>query len=452
MFTKRTLGITIILSILIISLAAALVISGPRIRKADYDVRQLTEYSNQTIILRANQPLNNVEPSQISIEPAADFSVNTTGDNVIIQLKERLKYQTHYTVTARNLSNSKNQQSNYTTAFTTPDLEYYYLKRGEQQDEEKQVDTIIDSKTSKSVYEADYIFDFDVVGPNLAIITGENRNNELLLLNAKSSKKTLIKLPASGTVDNLRASPNNKLLGFTLRSNETGTNKAYDDTLFMYDLEAQILTQPKGVSDKPISSGGWEFAPDSTSIIVQTYDAGTLIVDTLSKNKPIPLGSYTTLRNFSGDGKKLSATATDGSVIIDLPNNSKAPVETTSIRGIIPYVTTAHLLQNSDDIVRSLYLYQADTQFSHTIIDIGSGSSFKELIDLDEQKTSLLDYTVTPNDQFLAYEAHPIANKQAYDDYNTGSRPLRSYTKIIDTSSGKEIADLNGINIVWKRF
>jgi len=73
-------------------------LQGPKLATAQVDPQRVTEQAGQQLRLFANQPLREVDPAQVTVEPDAPVSVVVQNDLLVVQFEQRLRYDTEYTV------------------------------------------------------------------------------------------------------------------------------------------------------------------------------------------------------------------------------------------------------------------------------------------------------------------------------------------------------------------
>lgn len=455
MFTKKLIFFSSICVALCGFLVIALLLDGPRIRKTEYDLNKLTQNTNQTLVFKANQPIKSVNESQISINPSADFSVATTGESIVLQLKQRLNYSSNYTIEIKDIEANNGKKTNFQTKFTTLRAEFYYLKRATAKDKVSGInDKIIDSKTNQSIYEDEMIYDFDLAQDRLIVHHGLGEQHEISVVDLASGKQTFAQLPGGIEVDNLQASPAKPLFGFTItnKTNHPEDKQEYNNTLFMYDIEAKMLFPVKAFEDKPVSVINWNFSPDGTTVLAQTYDSGTMLIDTNGEQEPIPLGTFNTIGNFSGDGSTISLTdPVEGSVLMDVKDKSKTKPSVSLIDGLQPYLISVRMLSNGEKLLRQIDVVDSVKDYYKMRLDVGAGDNFKQLYEFDSDKEDLVKFTTSSNDQYLAMEVSQKEGNYNYDKYTSNSKPRNTKTKILNTMDGSVAYEVYGFNIIWKK-
>ncbi|MDO8338709.1 MAG: hypothetical protein Q7T15_10715, partial [Microcella sp.] len=106
------------------------VLQGPKLSSAQLDPARVTEQSGQQLRLFANQPVDPVDASAVTVEPAAATSVTVQGELIVVQFDERLRYGTEYTVRVEGVgAPSRPNTSTFEHRFTTASASVLYLDR-----------------------------------------------------------------------------------------------------------------------------------------------------------------------------------------------------------------------------------------------------------------------------------------------------------------------------------
>jgi hypothetical protein len=451
-FSKKAFTLGAILVLVMAVLSVLLLFEGPRIRRVDYDPTALTRQSNQTIILRSNQPLRAIDKSQVSIEPSVDFSVNSSGESVILQLKNRLNYQTSYKVTLHDIVSKKGRRSAFTTTITTGHAEYFVLKRNTGAVGQKQPDVIMQGGLDvpeKEVYSAYRIIDFGLLDDTLIVARqDQSGGSAITIYDMKKQTSKDIALPGKGSVNSIGASPHKKLFGFTFTSGPSNGQGAYNHSLFVYDIVAGIAVPIKGIGSDKVSVTLWKFHPDGTSIIAQTYSSGVLLLDSYSEQSPLPLGTYYSIGNFSRDGSRVVlGDAVKGPVVLNLQDKTKN-LPMTSIRGSTPpLLTDARLMQDSTDMLK--VLHTSSGLSSSRVFVLGDGQNDRPIQTVDNGNLQTYDYQLSSNDQYLGLELSVTSNRQ-FDAYSENPKPTNLKTTIIHTKDGSTAKIVDGFKLTWR--
>ena len=111
--------------------AAVTTVQGPRATRVSVDPDAATRNAGARLIFTTTQSLAEVTPDQVTVNPAAAFTVDTSGRSVGVRFALPLWDDTEYTVTIRDVAGvGGGASTTLTETFTTPKLETYILQRG----------------------------------------------------------------------------------------------------------------------------------------------------------------------------------------------------------------------------------------------------------------------------------------------------------------------------------
>lgn len=460
---------TFVLAVIILaSICSVLVIAnlrqGLRLRLVDVNKTLVTEHSNQPLVLYLNRPINTIKKSQITITPQADFNVNTNGQAIILQLKERLRSDTNYTV---RITNVQAEHSDHETSlnhnFHTTAASFYYLERTDHSsDNDKAVikaktnDVLIqrsvNSKDAKAIFKAPKIQEFVIVGDKLAVIVIEDKGNhsinKVLLMDRNGDNVQEVRTPQPGISTQLHASPRQGLIGFTFSDEDASI---YDNTLLIVDLAA--INKPytlAGINGQPLKAANWRFAPDGTSILAQLFEGEWVLIDGNKKYKPRPLGELGDVGNFTLSGKHLISLdpVTNSPLLIDVLTGSKISLKPNQVglKTLLPSEFMA--LNNSDAYVqRAVVLNEADEP-TQEFISIEYKDNSRRLFGVNGQSHALTNMSSASNDQYLSVE---LSSKESeYEESYVGQERAKDVkTVIINARTGKTVHVIQGLGLRW---
>lgn len=144
---------------------------------------------------------------------------------------------------------SKDSRGSFDYSFKTIDLVIYYIHRRKEVGssgfyEKKEPDQIIQTTISggkpKEIYSASRIQEFAAVDNQLAVATiNDDKTNSLSLVDITTRKSRAITLPSKGVLSKLRASRDQRSIGFVFTSNEKDySRRKYQDNLFTYEVSS----------------------------------------------------------------------------------------------------------------------------------------------------------------------------------------------------------------------
>ena len=471
MFTKPRLDrFTIILYSTILLLVAVCAVlfflnqrTGLRLRHAVIDTHAVTQFTDQTLLLSASQPLGRITASQVTISPNTTFITTGSGETITIRFNDRLSYDRDYTVT---LSGIKTRQgpTTLTYRFKTPTPSLHYLKRsnlGGTTDNSARDDQIIHTslkqKNESIVYIAPKIQNFVVVGEKIVIITQENdendERNELLILDQNHLERApvVISLPGTGTIKNLRRSPNQRSVGFTFTSTARGsTLGTYTDSLFVFNTtDVNSLRSIKGLDGQPLSVLDFQFAPDGTSIAAQGYDESVTLIDSEERYDPLPIGSARRVSNFSPSGDQLIVSNFSGYSSLDMRTYRQTPLILQNPANERSDTINVKFLNNTPGFISQQFLSNFTSDRFRDNFIIGAGRNLRDITSIDSKKVTITSMETSPNDQYLILERQNL-NDSLSLNYTDNNSTSSTRSLIIDVKSGESVTMIDGINLQWQ--
>lgn len=461
-FTRVLLLVICALATLCLVFFTLNLLEGPRLRRVEIDTTAVVKQTNQYLTMYVNQSLATTAKSQITIQPKVGFTVASNGETITVQFTQRLAYNTDYHVTVHNVRSSyrATPTATFVYHFRTGEPTMYYIHRNHDYDTgsfytSKKSDQIFQTTLTGSqqseVYSAPMIQDYVVSGNTLIVVTvNDDKTNSLFLVDTLTKRATKLTLPGAGTISDLHASSNERLIGFSFTSNEKDdTERAYSSVLFTMDLVASRIAQPvDGLDHTSLEVVGWQFAPDGTTILAETSDGSLLLIDTNKKHDPVPLGQDASITNFSYNGALISAESITGPILLDPLQHTRTPIVFKTIDGADPYPMTVHLLSNGPGYLARLQTYSGNSLQTNEYFVLNQSGSDKTIYQTHTTDAMISDYSLSPNDQYMSLELGPTDNNQ-YDDYPDNSKSYSVHTQLIDVANGTVVKDIDGFNITW---
>lgn len=456
-FKRLFVRLAVVLVIIMAVLLWLTLQSGPRLRTATLDRSLVASQLGQRITLHANQPLAKLPPGSVRIEPAADFSVTNNGDIITVALKQRLKYNTRYTISIDGVTakNSSRHVANFEYDFTTSDPAFYYLKRsnafeaGARQPDKIYASTL-HATQDELLYSAPRILDYVVLDKYLVVATGESqRASKLFLVDKDTRKVSPVDLPEAGLVSQLQASGDGVSYGFVFTGEDNKRADSYARTLFMHDISpGHIMVPVAGMAGKQVDVIDWQFAPDRTTIVAQLLDTSLLLIDGNFKNLPVPLGRHSSMSTFARDGIRLAIVDDKGPGILNLVKRSREPVPDNALSESPAVLLDLRLLSNQEGYLTHQQVPTGTIGYREYLESNIAGRT-KILHDTRSKDFAILGFTTSLNDQVLAVETARLKDV-GYDGYPVDPKPLSMHTLLIDAESGTTIRDVNGVDINWE--
>ncbi|TQL47782.1 hypothetical protein FB562_0852 [Homoserinimonas aerilata] len=437
---------------------------GPKLSSAQLDTQAVVASSGQQLRMFANQSLAQVDASQVSVEPAAAFSVDTVGDIVSITFEQRLGYGLDYAVTVSGVTSLHNtSDAVFRYEFTTDARPVFHLDRADPEtgEPDRVMRSTLDAKGlsgQESVYSAQGIMDFTVIGQALAVITREGEQgaeqHHLSLVSLADGMVEEIVLPEPGTLDELR-SGGSAALGFRFTPESTRATGEGVHTLMWIDLEGSHVPQTvAGIDGSALQPIDWRFLP-SGELLALSGDNVLQRVDPTGESPTLPLGDYQGIESVSADGSTAIVRDLYDTILLVLDDSAggvpgdELPFGPTPIDGVSPFGGQVALLLEGPARVQKVSVFDEGSGFFEGKIVVDDGAVSRILFESVPGTTSIEDFTVSPNGQFVVVEVIPDVSAMVSDAYYPLARPTSITTRFIDLVSGAVVAEVAGFDVEW---
>ena len=441
---RRGVGITLAaLLVLCGSLFAIGAVQGPKLSNVQLDVART---ATQQVRLIANQAVAPVVESQVEVSPAVPFSVETTGNVIAVVFSAQLDYRTAYTITVSGVrSPARDSESTFESTFRTADATVYYLDRGD--DSDRIYASGINPTDRRVVYQADTIMEFAVVGRVLAVVTrNADGIDALSLVQIGTTIVEELVLPDDGWVTQVQASDSALTLGFVLTS--IGDND-YIRTLFTVQLASgRDLVPTLDLQGEPLHVLDWRFRPGTESLVVLDSSRALAVIDPAAPEAQLPLGDYLTISHLSQDGSTVTASDQFGFSTLTIDDLRAERLPPVLIGGEETYQGEAQVLSDGS-ILETVFNYYVETNRFDSYLVRQDGSTSTPLYGEKGSKAMILQFTVSPNEQYVAIELDPNTDTSQDDGYIGNSRPTTVTTAVVEIATGTIVAEFEGFALRW---
>ena len=424
-------------------------LQGPKLSSAQLDADAVIASSDQTLRLFLNQTIAAIDPDDVSVEPAAAFSVTSDADLVSVQFEEPLNYESSYTVTVAGVvSPSGGAESTISYTFATGEPDLYYLDRGIPNDEI--VRTGVSGSERSVVYSGAGIQEFVPVGDVLAFTTATaDRTGAIDLVNPERGVVERLLLPEEGEVANLDATRSGATLGFTISSDDPGPIPMISHTLYTVDLDrGRDVIAVADIDGEPMRVLGWQFIPGTSDIAALTTESTVVRVDLLA-GTVVPLASYFEFDRVSADGSHVVVSDTRGSASVSLSDGAETRLHPSPIGGDQPFLGDSDVAASGALIAKMVLVPESGGSFS-SVLAYDDGEASRVLYQTVEDKGAILDFEVSPNGQMVAIEVQPNVSVLDSDEYVMVARARSVTTYIVDIDSGDVTRSVEGFAPVWR--
>ena len=459
-------SIVTVLTLVCAGLVAVNLLNGPRLLGFDVDPAGVVASANQRLVLETNQQLDDVTAEQVTLVPAMPISVETSTDSVIILFPQPLAYNTDYTVSVTGVSGSSTgQSSDFEVSFETEEPPLFFLSRGAAPDAQtgatKQPDrvlrTLIGSNETESVFEAPYIQEFVPIGAELAVVTLNADLSSTLTRVDGTGMASALTLPGGGTVQDLEAAPGESLLGFRFTSTTDAPAPSYENHLFLFDLATGVADPVLGLESEPVQAIDWGFMPGRAELVAQLYDTTLLLINPLpiaaqgdrQTPEPIPLGQFSALTAFAPDGLRIAVSDANAQFVLDLSQGTEDTIAAEGVVGTTRYTAGLRFLAGGGGFVQRLSEFDPDTQQVRQDIVLVSDGVERVVYAPSAGTESIVGFSVSPNDQFLAVQIVPNRDTSISDGYPIEAQATAATTLFVNIATGQITRSVVGFAATW---
>jgi len=437
-----------VLGVLVLVVAGFGVISllqGPRIDSVKIDAQSAIDASGTRMILTASQPLAKVDPAQVSVSPAAPFTVDTSGRNLGIRFTVPLDDDTKYTVTVKDATGTDKQRKGTLQAtFQTPKSTIFLLQRNSDGD-----DTIfltdLGGKNAVPIVQHQKIDDFRATADHLVVATEKDGTSVLLVMDRNGKNQRALKLPGQGFLSNLQVSEKGNLVGYTYTDKGISATSGRASVLVTQSLTGDGDPQIVKVGDKQPSTAQWAFVPGTSSALFIDFSGALYVEDRAdAKATPTALGFAQTIEGISRGTYTAIVSRGNNLVELNLADGSEKPLAASApdfgAPSTIAPFPGGTLRQVATRDATGLPTGQIVTRVS----DDGKAAKLFSVTGSD----AIMQACPSPSGQ---YSAIVVAPKLVNNPYDQSLLPLPTtmQTHIVDTNTGKELVVLAGFDPSW---
>ena len=427
---------------------------GPDLISATISVERAVAAGGQPLVLQGRQPLEEVTTPQVTISPAADFTVETQEAQIVLRFARPLAYSTDYAVTITDVrSRHTHVPSQWSYSFTTPGYAVYSLvSRGPGSfGEDDQVLRTSPDGDPVPVLATPGIESYTVVSGMVVAVVRENDLETRLVASAGAEADLMtLDTPAGTAIGLLAGSAEQGMVGYTVVGAESGTDRFYDNTLFLQDMTdvakpPQEITQADGSELRVID---WGFVPGTRSLVLQDEE-GQFFLTGLSPGSALsPLGIHDQLLGFLPGTATLVVLKGTDEVMLDLalgktttlPPPSDAG-DTDILAGQRTMISPAEWVQQFDDLNYADEVTSITSRLEHTL-----DGKAETVATIPPDLGRLLDSGVSGNGQYAWTQILDVSAPR--DDLTSGATD-NSVTVVIDLATGESLFAVPGAHPLW---
>jgi hypothetical protein len=427
---------------------------GPDLISATIQVERAVAAGGQPLVLQGRQPLKDVTPPQVTVSPAADFTVETQEAQIVLRFARPLAYSTDYTVTISDVrSRHTHVPSQWSYSFATPGYAVYSLvSRGPGGfGTDDQVLRTAPGGDPVPVMTTPGIESYAVVaGMVVAVVRESDLETRLVAAAGADADLMTLETPAGTAIGLLAGSAEQGMVGYTVVGAETGSDRFYDNALFLQDLNdvskpPQEITQADGSELRVID---WGFVPGTRSLVLQDEE-GQFFLTGLSPGSALsPLGIHDQLIGFLPGTATLVVLKGTDEVMLDLALGKTTALpplsdagDTNILAGQRTVIGPTEWIQQFDDIAYPDDVASITSRLEH-VHDGGAAT----VATVPPELGRLLDSGVSGNGQYAWAQILDVSAPA--DDLTSGATD-NSVTVVIDLTTGESLFAVPGAHPLW---
>lgn len=426
--------------------AAISVVQGPRVTGIEVDPAAAISASGSRMIITTTQSLQEVTAEQVTVTPAADITLDTSGRSIGIRFTLPLWDETDYTVTIAGVTGvGGGPSATITESFTTPALEVFLLQRSADGDTIFRTD--LTGETAVPVWTNEHIEDFRATSSHLVVSTVDDDGySHLFVTDLDGAGARELRMPGEGVVTRLQSADRGELIGYTFTDASLTADSGRESALFTASLkEAQADAEPTRIE----RAGGdsrtddWRFVPGTDSILMLTFD-GALTLTGSDGGEPVALGTALTIDGIARGSAVALVQRVEGPVAIDLATASETALAATD--PALGQLNTLTPLADGSTL-RVLAQLSGFTVTS-TSVNVVDAAGIAEPVFRVDPTDTLVESCVSPSGRYAAFLVAPDVVDNPYDGYLL-PLPTRIETHVVALADGGEVVALSGFDISW---
>jgi len=427
--------------------AAASVATGPRVTDVRVDPAAAVAASGSRLILTTSQSLADVDASQVTIEPATPFAVDTSGRSIGIRFALPLWEGTEYTVTIVDVQGlGGGPASTIVESFTTPPAEVYLLQRSTSGDDAIFL-TDLGGESAVPVFTHPHIEDFRATASHLVVSVRDDADDTAALIVAgrDGADPRELALPGDGYLSNLQSADRGDLVGYTYSDRELGEAEGRESMLYTVSVK-DAAAEPTRIevpgADPRVAE--WRFVPDTDSILLLSFDGSLLL--TGSGSAATALGTALSIDGIARGSSEAVVERLDQLSVIDLTDASEEPlVESDDDLGALGDVLP---LPDGSTLRTSAELGADGFPSGRTSVALVAADGSARVLFEASAADAVLQTCVSPSSRYVAILVAPDAVANPYDTYQL-PLPERLETHVLELADGAEVVALAGSSISW---
>jgi hypothetical protein len=445
---RRGLVATVLVLTLVIIAALAFTLSdGPRLRSVSVDESSAVQAPGAVVALRSDRALKPVDEGAIVVTPSAPFSVETTDVDVRIVFTYPLLASTTYRIAVDGVSpRGWGAQSSWEASFTTPSLDFLYLRSAGADDELMRYS--LDGSGPEVLYRAPGIISFTRVGVVYAVLRTVDNETFLELVEPETGAVDRIpNTPGLTLVDMARSAWGTSLV-MTVDAQGQGIPRGTQVLALVDTLGARTPEIVLGPDGAPLGVLKVAVSDISGNIVVWLRDQSLVRFDPLT-GVVLPVGVATELWGFDATGHSVIYVDALGTVMRNLRTTEESRIVAGTLEGFPVFHEFTVATPNGNSIQRVRVPGIDDgPPFSVVTLDEGEGEHLRLMGSLRSPQ-SIGSIGLSPNGHYLIVEIHDLTSPLGF--VGLGPDVIRTGTRLViyDLAAGVIYAQEPGYAFTW---
>lgn len=439
-----TLGVLVLVGL--VGVTAGLM-QGPRVTSVAIDSDAVAELAGQRVVFTTNSPIEPVDESQITITPAAAFTLEHSGRYLAVQFTGPLDPDTDYSVVvAGTRSVGGGPSADLASHFRTGSPPIYIMQRHAGEDDIV-FRTDLSGEQAVAVYAGPRVESFRASRSGVAVLSTSDAGTAALdAVRDGDEMPVAFTLPGEGSIDLLDIS--DRFVGYVYTDLDIGTRgDALEAALFLARLDDPAAEPVRVDLGAESRIADWSFIPQTTSLLVLTFDGQLRLIDAASPAaEPVALGSAQEIIAVEPGTGRAYIQRPDGPVVLDLTTLDDASVaevaDTQIVAGrLAPMV--------GGGTVRVATRFTDDGQVEdQRVVRVSEEGGVESVFAVDDPDDVILTVCVSPSARYAAVMVAPDLSTDAYDGYRN-PLPRVLHTHVVEIETGEEVAPLVGFGVNW---
>lgn len=443
-FTTAFAAVAGALAVVALGTATLTTVAGPRVTEVQFDPVSSTAAAGSRLIVTTTQSLAEVTPEQVTVTPAADVTVDTSGRSVGIRFARPLWDDTEYRVQIDDVQPVGGGPGiTIDETVQTAPLELFVLQRSVSGDDTIfRTDLVGDAAVPVATYP--HIEDFRGAARHVIVSTlTDDGVSELFITDLDGAGERRVALPGAGIVTNLQSSDTGDEIGFTYTDADLSAEGGLESrlyTLSLRDDDAEL--ERVDVQGAESRVGDWRFVPGTGAVLLLTFDGRLTLVG--EAGDPVALGDALEIGGIPRGSTNAVVLRADEIVQIDLATAEESPLAPTDPElGALGPVTAA----THEHTLRVLTRMEGVDVVSSAVALVDEAGAAQTVFSIDPAD-ALMQTCVSPNGRYAAFVVAPNIIDNAFDAYLL-PLPQQLQTHVVELATAQEVVALSGFDVSW---